>query len=109
MCEYLVVEFKRTLFYKMSTYTQYGKKGGGSTSSTTSINNMTASQSTSKQSNSVHAPAQREPLRPTENVMKSQNNPIRTENSVTKVSNIFLTSYIVASVEIFEALPPFTN
>ena len=67
----------------------YNKKGGGSTSSTYSMNSVNASESTSKQSSSVraHAVPQREPLKPTENVMKSQNTAARNENSVTKVSN----------------------
>ena len=74
----------------MSNYTpMYNKKGGGSTSSTCSMNSVNASESTSKQSSSVrtHALPQREPLKQTENVMKSQTTAARTENSVTKVSN----------------------
>jgi hypothetical protein len=67
----------------------YSKKGGGSTSSTCSTDSVNASESTSKQSNSVrvHAPPQREPLKQTENVMKSQASAVRTENSITKVRN----------------------
>ena len=74
----------------MSNYTPlYSKKGGGSTSSACSMDSVSASEGTSKQSNSVrvHAPPQREPLKQTENVMKAQTSAVRTENSVTKVSN----------------------
>ena len=73
----------------MSSYTQMHKKGGGSTSSTCSMDSLAgvkASEGSSKQMTGIRAhEPQREPLRQTENVLRTQNNAIRTENSVNKV------------------------
>ena len=81
----------------MSSYAQMHKKGGGSTSSTCSMDslaNVKASEGSSKQMTGIRAhEPQREPLRQTENVLRTQNNAIRTENSVNKVwiSKILIT------------------
>ena len=74
----------------MSNYTQMQKKGGGSTSNTCSMDSLAsvkASEGSSRHANAMRAPEpQREPLKQTENVLRAQNNVVRTENSLNKVS-----------------------
>ena len=73
----------------MSNYTQMHKKGGGSTSSTCSMDSLAsvkASEGSSKPGNAIRMnEPQREPLKQTENVLRTQNNAVRTENSLNKV------------------------
>lgn len=72
----------------MSNYTQMQKKGGGSTSNTCSMDSLAsvkASEGSSRHANAMRAPEpQREPLKQTENVLRAQNNVVRTENSLNK-------------------------
>ena len=73
----------------MSNYPQMHKKGGGSTSSACSMDSlasMKSSEGTSRPLNALRAhEPQREPLKQTENVLRTQNNAVRTENSLNKV------------------------
>ena len=75
----------------MSSYRNIQKKGGGSTSSTCSMDSLAsvkAPEGSSRQPNAMRAPEpQREPLKQTENVLRTQNNAVRTENSLNKVGS----------------------
>ena len=91
------------------------KKGGGSTSSTCSMDSLAgvkASEGSSKQMTGIRAhEPQREPLRQTENVLRTQNNAIRTENSVNKVciSNILILSPLLQLCKLLKVSTQIVN